>query len=98
MTSSRMTSKPARTQRRARSRPAVPAPMTAMRRSSREGCMGGRLLCGEGSDDGLVAGLGVADVFCDASLLLVGEYRQHGENAAQGDRDVVNVVHGADCF
>src|SRR5215472_8723591 len=98
MTSSRVTSKPTRTQRSARSRPAEPAPMTAMRRSSREVCMGVGLLRGECGEDGLVAGLGVANVVGDASLFLVREYGQHREDLAQGDRDVVNVVHGADGF
>jgi len=34
----------------------------------------------------------------DALALLGGEDGQHREDAAEGDRDVVYVVHGADCF
>jgi hypothetical protein len=56
------------------------------------------LLGFEGGDDGLVAGFGLTDVVSDAGLFFFGEAGQHGEDAAQGDRDVIDVVHGANCF
>jgi len=54
-----------------------------------------RVECGE---YGLVAGLGTAYVVGDAILLLVREYGLDAADSAHGDRDVVNVVHGADGF
>ncbi len=40
----------------------------------------------------------VIDVFGDTLPLFVGERGQHGTDAPERNRDVVNVVHGADGF
>ena len=58
----------------------------------------GKLLGRESGDDRIVAGVGLADVLRDALALLGRQDGQHRQNAAQGDRDVVNVVHGANGF
>lgn len=57
-------------------------------------CRNGR----DGSDDRLVAGISVADVLGDTLALLGSQNGQHRQDAAQGDRDVVDVVHGANGF
>src|SRR5579871_6282994 len=88
MTSSRTTAWPACAQRKVNARPAGPAPMTAMF----------MLLAGEGGDDVVVVGLGVLDVLEDAVAVFLGEAGERGDDAAQRDRDIVNVVHGANGF
>jgi len=105
ITSSSCTRKPARAAARASQRPSGPAPMMAT--VSDNGCgdggegLGNILGAGLGGErfgDIVGVGAGVEQMFGDAGALLGGERGDGGQHTAQGDGDVVNIVHQADGF
>src|SRR5580698_3464999 len=99
MTSSRKTPKPARAARSASERPSGPAPMMAMVGLGCNGMeRGAGLLCGEGFGHVGGVGAGLLQVLGDPGALLGGKGAGSGKNAAQGNGDVVNIVHQANGF
>src|SRR5215469_557929 len=75
-------------------RPMIPAPMTAMVRTS------AMPLCSllELVDDSDEVGVGLAHVFAEAFFFVVREQMQSGSDAAERGCDVVYVIHHANEF
>src|SRR5271166_6179319 len=90
--SSRMVRYPPRAAAWAIPRPMMPAPITAMVRTS--GIRLSSLV--QLADDGDIVRIGLAHVLGQPLLLIVGEQAHTGGNAAECRRDVVDVIHHSD--